>query len=98
MYAKKLTPLALDEQKAIGYTYKCLGAAFWALKQSDFRKALEKICMKVQIAVNVTQYNSNPVQDKMIFQEGIVDFLILFSPGQVNFRHFLVLIQKITLV
>ena len=47
MYAKKLTPLKLDEEKSIGYTYKCLGAAFWALKQNDFRKALEKICFKV---------------------------------------------------
>ncbi|XP_066923644.1 ADP-ribosylarginine hydrolase Tri1-like isoform X2 [Clytia hemisphaerica] len=46
MYAKKLTPLELDDQRKMGYTYKCLGAAFWAFKQTDFRKALQKICMK----------------------------------------------------
>jgi len=46
MFSEKLSPLKLDEHKKIGYTYKCLGAAFWAFKQNDFRAALEKICFK----------------------------------------------------
>ena len=28
--------------------YKCLGAGFWALKQNNFRKALQKITMEVR--------------------------------------------------
>ena len=48
MFSEKLSPLKLDESKKIGYTYKCLGAAFWAFKQNDFRAALEKICFKVR--------------------------------------------------
>nr|XP_002733515.1 PREDICTED: uncharacterized protein LOC100373659 [Saccoglossus kowalevskii] len=32
--------LRLDEPGKIGYTYKCLGAGFWALRQTDFRRAL----------------------------------------------------------
>ena len=32
-----------DASSGIGYTYKCLGAGFWALRQSDFRTALEAI-------------------------------------------------------
>lgn len=37
--------LRLDEDRAIGYTFKCLGAGFWALKQTDFRTALTQIVM-----------------------------------------------------
>ncbi|KAL3868580.1 hypothetical protein ACJMK2_041381 [Sinanodonta woodiana] len=40
-----LSDLKLDEENAIGYTYKCLGAGFWALKQNDFRQALQEIVM-----------------------------------------------------
>ena len=39
--------LKLDEQERIGYTFKSLGAAFWAFKQKDFRKAITKIVMQV---------------------------------------------------
>ena len=39
--------LRLDENKSIGYTFKCLGAGFWALKQTDFRTALTEIVMNV---------------------------------------------------
>ncbi|XP_006814457.1 uncharacterized protein LOC100372011 [Saccoglossus kowalevskii] len=35
--------LRLDEPGKIGYTYKCLGAGFWALRQTDFRRALTSI-------------------------------------------------------
>lgn len=40
-----LDSLRLDDESSIGYTFKCLGAGFWALKQTDFRKALTKIVM-----------------------------------------------------
>ncbi|KAK3596757.1 hypothetical protein CHS0354_038756 [Potamilus streckersoni] len=40
-----LSKLKLDEEDAIGYTYKCLGAGFWALKQNDFQQALQEIVM-----------------------------------------------------
>ncbi|KAK3704244.1 hypothetical protein RRG08_062391 [Elysia crispata] len=45
MNCTKLKLLQLDEQDRIGFTYKCLGAAFWALKQKDFQKALIKVLM-----------------------------------------------------
>lgn len=32
--AKELKDLALDDRKTIGFTFKCLGAGLWALKQS----------------------------------------------------------------
>ncbi|XP_071082757.1 ADP-ribosyl-[dinitrogen reductase] glycohydrolase-like [Haliotis cracherodii] len=43
---KNIRNLRLSESGKIGYTYKCLGAGFWALKQKDFRKALQKIVME----------------------------------------------------
>lgn len=42
-----LKELKLDEERKIGYTYKCLGAGFWALKQNNFRQALQAITMEV---------------------------------------------------
>ena len=47
MYVKDLKTLQLDEHDKIGYTYKTWGAGFWALKQSDFRKAITAITMEV---------------------------------------------------
>lgn len=47
MYAKCLSDLQLDEDGKIGYTYKCLGAGFWALRQHDFRSSLEAITFEV---------------------------------------------------
>ena len=43
----ELRDLRLDERGKIGYTFKCLGAGFWALKQSNFRTALTEIVMSV---------------------------------------------------
>ncbi|XP_067683812.1 ADP-ribosyl-[dinitrogen reductase] glycohydrolase-like [Haliotis asinina] len=43
---KKIKDLELCEERKIGYTYKCLGCGFWALKQKDFRKALQTIVME----------------------------------------------------
>ncbi|KAK3596753.1 hypothetical protein CHS0354_038752 [Potamilus streckersoni] len=40
-----LLQLKLDEEDKMGYTYKCMGAGFWALKQDDFQKALTDIVM-----------------------------------------------------
>ncbi|KAK3596766.1 hypothetical protein CHS0354_038766 [Potamilus streckersoni] len=42
---KELSELELDEAHSLGYTYKCLGAGFWALKQNNFRDALQQIVM-----------------------------------------------------
>ncbi|KAL3868594.1 hypothetical protein ACJMK2_041395 [Sinanodonta woodiana] len=42
---KDLSELDLDEAHSLGYTYKCLGAGFWALKQTNFRDALQQIVM-----------------------------------------------------
>lgn len=47
MFAKSLNDLQLDESGKIGYTYKCMGAGFWALRQNDFRVALEAIAFEV---------------------------------------------------
>ena len=48
MYAKSLKDLKLEEHNKIGYTLKALGAGFWALQQSDFRKALTELVMEVR--------------------------------------------------
>ncbi|KAL3868571.1 hypothetical protein ACJMK2_041372 [Sinanodonta woodiana] len=45
LYCENLHELRLDEEGKIGYTFKCLGAGFWALKQNDFRKALTEIVL-----------------------------------------------------
>lgn len=49
MFAKSLDDLQLDEAGKIGYTYKCLGAGFWSLRQNDFRTAIEAITFEVSI-------------------------------------------------
>ncbi|XP_077977964.1 ADP-ribosylarginine hydrolase Tri1-like [Glandiceps talaboti] len=43
MNCRNLRDLKLDEPGEIGYTYKCLGAGFWALRQKDYRGALTAI-------------------------------------------------------
>ena len=48
LFATNINDLKLDDTKKIGYVYKCLGAGFWALKQNNFRKALQKITMEVR--------------------------------------------------
>lgn len=47
MCAECLEELKLDEDGKIGYTYKCMGAGFWALRQNDFRASLEAITFEV---------------------------------------------------
>lgn len=42
-----LEELDLSEPHSIGYTYKCLGAGFWALKQENFRDTIEAIVRSV---------------------------------------------------
>uniref|UniRef100_A0A0B7BD36 ADP-ribosylglycohydrolase n=1 Tax=Arion vulgaris TaxID=1028688 RepID=A0A0B7BD36_9EUPU len=46
MSCTKLKQLQLAEPGKIGYTYKCLGAGFWAFKQDNFKKALIKVVME----------------------------------------------------
>ena len=48
MFAEKLKKLHLDEKDKIGYTFKTLGAGFWALRQNDFRQAITDITMEVR--------------------------------------------------
>lgn len=49
MKCSDLKQLKLDESGKIGYTFKTLGSGFWALKQNDFRKAITKIVLQVDI-------------------------------------------------
>ena len=49
LFTTDIKDLKLDDTKKIGYVYKCLGAGFWALKQNNFRKALQKITMEVRV-------------------------------------------------
>ena len=51
IYCKKIKELKLDEASSIGYTFKALGAGFWALRQSDFRQALQAITMEVSCSL-----------------------------------------------
>ncbi|KAI8503647.1 hypothetical protein Bbelb_186180 [Branchiostoma belcheri] len=46
MDPRQLQELQLDAPGVIGYTYKTLGAGFWALRQNDFRTAIERITME----------------------------------------------------
>lgn len=46
MSCKKIKDLKLCEGGKIGYTYKCMGAGFWALKQENFTKAMIKLVME----------------------------------------------------
>lgn len=46
MLVTNISKLKLSEHKKIGYIYKCLGSAFWALKQNNFRHALQIITME----------------------------------------------------
>ncbi|XP_078596431.1 uncharacterized protein LOC144873213 [Branchiostoma floridae x Branchiostoma japonicum] len=46
MEPRQLEELQLDAHGVIGYTYKTLGAGFWALRQDNFRKAIERITME----------------------------------------------------
>jgi len=51
MFASSLAELKLSEEGKIGYTYKTLGAGFWAFRQSDFRQALTELVMEVGMIV-----------------------------------------------
>ncbi|XP_028414475.1 ADP-ribose glycohydrolase ARH3-like [Dendronephthya gigantea] len=46
MFAESLDKLELDSQRAIGYTFKCMGAGFWAFRQKNFREAIQAITME----------------------------------------------------
>ncbi|XP_064639249.1 uncharacterized protein YegU-like [Lineus longissimus] len=46
MYAKNLAVLELDDSKKIGFCFKCMGSGFWALRQKNYRKALEELLMQ----------------------------------------------------
>ncbi|KAL3868574.1 hypothetical protein ACJMK2_041375 [Sinanodonta woodiana] len=43
MSCTDIRSLKLDDEDTMGYTFKCLGAGFWALKQNDFRTAIEQL-------------------------------------------------------
>ena len=47
MYCTSLKDLDLDEPGRISYTYKALGAGFWALRQKDFRQAIQAVVLQV---------------------------------------------------
>lgn len=47
MYPERLKYLQLNDPGMASYTYKALGAGFWALRQKDFRQALEEIVLEV---------------------------------------------------
>lgn len=51
MKCSDLKQLKLDESGKIGYTFKTLGSGFWALKQNDFRKAITKIVLQVDMLI-----------------------------------------------
>ena len=61
MYTEKLSDLKLDESGKIGYTYKCLGAGFWALRQNNFTKAITAIVMEVSFQFMLIEIIFNKV-------------------------------------
>lgn len=56
MFTKSLEDLQLDQRGKIGYTYKCLGAGIWSLRQDDFRAAIEAVAYEVSLILGKTQY------------------------------------------
>lgn len=48
MFATNISDHELADDPKIGYTYKAMGAGFWALRQTDFRKAMETIILEVK--------------------------------------------------
>lgn len=49
MKCSDVKQLKLDKSGKIGYTFKTLGPGFWALMQNDFRKAITKIALQVDL-------------------------------------------------
>ena len=47
LFATSLKDLQLNEVGRSNYTFKTVGAAFWAFKQKDFRSAIQNIVMEV---------------------------------------------------
>lgn len=47
MHPSSLKELKLDEPGKANYTYKTLGAGFWALRQKDFREAIQDVVLEV---------------------------------------------------
>ncbi|VDI78871.1 Hypothetical predicted protein, partial [Mytilus galloprovincialis] len=45
MFCENIADLNLSEGESIGYTFKCVGAGFWAFKQDNFRKAIQTVVM-----------------------------------------------------
>jgi len=59
MYPPGLKELRLDLPARSSYTYKALGAGFWALRQKDFRQAIQAIVLEVtQRSCRLTVSNS----------------------------------------
>jgi hypothetical protein len=52
MSCTNIKDLQLDEKGKIGYTYKSMGSAFWALKQDNFRKAIQKVVYQVRVLLS----------------------------------------------
>ncbi|KAI8511219.1 hypothetical protein Bbelb_103190 [Branchiostoma belcheri] len=46
LQVRDLRTLKLDETETVGYTYKALGAGFWALRQRNFRDTIIQIAME----------------------------------------------------
>ena len=47
MHPSSLKELKLDEPGRANYTYKTLGAGYWALRQKNFREAIQDIVLEV---------------------------------------------------
>ena len=39
--------LNLADRESMGYTFKTMGAGFWALRQTDFRYVIESLTLEV---------------------------------------------------
>ena len=66
MSCKKIKDLKLTETGKIGYTFKCMGAGFWALKQDNFKKAMIKITMQVRFGFLLNHICHNSVFDMLL--------------------------------
>jgi hypothetical protein len=53
MNVTSLEQLELDFKPDMGYTFKTMAAGFWALRQRDFRQAIQAITMEVCAEFNL---------------------------------------------
>lgn len=67
MNVTSLQQLKLDFKPDMGYTFKTMAAGFWALRQRDFRQAIQAITMEVSGKFNSIFVLSNVLLEVCLY-------------------------------